>query len=283
MVKNSKCFVFLYLSLIILLPSSLITTVNAETNKRNFPYQLSRKDIFAVSLSYAFNIAANKYIDQRAYTLTIDDISGLNRNSVNGLDRAATYNWNPKLSEFSDFFYKSMPYIAPSIAIPAVLRKEWYEAFTILTMYSEVYFLTQGLTQFVKGAAIRVRPYAYNTSMSIEDRYEIQASSNSNGTKSFFSGHTSTVFSSAFFLSKVYQDIYGKGIKSRLIWGTTLTAATLTAYSRVKSGNHYLTDVLVGATVGSAIGYFIPQMHKIKDRKFSVALGPNAVQLSYSF
>ena len=35
-----------------------------------------------------------------------------------------------------------------------------------------------------------------------------------------------------------------------------------TAACRVASGDHFLTDVIVGAVTGTACGFFVPWMHK---------------------
>jgi|GEM_PF-6847977 membrane-associated phospholipid phosphatase len=46
-----------------------------------------------------------------------------------------------------------------------------------------------------------------------------------------------------------------------------MTAAT--AYMRNYAGMHFLTDVIVGATVGTLSGILVPQFHKIKPGKSS--------------
>ncbi len=45
-----------------------------------------------------------------------------------------------------------------------------------------------------------------------------------------------------------------------------MPVASLTAYFRVAADKHYLTDVLAGAGVGSAIGFGLPYLaHRRKD------------------
>ncbi len=270
--RYSTIFIFLVV---------IILSVLGEKN--DFPYELSRKDIVITPLAMVFNYGSDKYADNKVYTLTKEEIASLDRGSVNLIDQAATYNWNSDIGKLSDVFYKAMPIIAPAISIPSILNKEWGNAATIITMYAQVYTINQGLTNISKGAAGRIRPYAYNTALSVDERYDYQNPGQSNVSRSFFSGHTSRVFSSAVFLSKVYQDIYGKSLKSRLVWATSLTAATVTAYARVKAGKHFTSDVLIGAAVGSAIGYLIPHMHLTKSKNVDLAVGGNAVQVSFRF
>jgi len=64
---------------------------------------------------------------------------------------------------------------------------------------------------------------------------------------SFPSGHTSTAFALASFISSVYRDKIWVGILSYAV-------ATGVAWSRVYDNNHWPTDVLIGAALGFAIG-----------------------------
>ena len=50
------------------------------------------------------------------------------------------------------------------------------------------------------------------------------------------------------------------------VWGSSLLAASTVGYLRVASGAHFPTDVLVGAAIGSAIGYFIPYIYRDKEQ-----------------
>ena len=43
-----------------------------------------------------------------------------------------------------------------------------------------------------------------------------------------------------------------------LVWGVGLALASTVGYLRIAADRHYLTDVLAGATIGSAVGFAIP-------------------------
>ena len=43
-----------------------------------------------------------------------------------------------------------------------------------------------------------------------------------------------------------------------LVWATSLPVALVTGYLRIAADRHYFTDVLVGAVLGSAIGFVVP-------------------------
>ena len=39
----------------------------------------------------------------------------------------------------------------------------------------------------------------------------------------------------------------------------------LTGYLRRDSGHHFRTDVITGYCVGALIGYFVPELHRVRD------------------
>ena len=102
------------------------------------------------------------------------------------------------------------------------------------------------VTNFVKILAARERPYSY---------YSTMESRGADDFASFFSGHTSVAFSqaitNALMLSQSYPD------REVLIWASLVGSAGLTAYFRVAGDQHYFTDVIAGAVVGSAIAWLI--------------------------
>ena len=82
---------------------------------------------------------------------------------------------------------------------------------------------------------------------------------------SFFSGHVTFVFavvvsgSTLFFM----QDMPG----APWVLGFGLAAASFTAYLRIAADKHYLSDVLVGAGVGSLVGWAVPYFFHRPGRK----------------
>lgn len=73
---------------------------------------------------------------------------------------------------------------------------------------------------------------------------------------SFFSGHSSIAFSMAVASGTVAE--MRRYRLAPLVWGVGLPLAALTGYSRIASDAHYLSDVLIGAGVGSAVGFAMP-------------------------
>lgn len=83
-----------------------------------------------------------------------------------------------------------------------------------------------------------------------------------NGNLSFFSGHSTQAFvlaTSAGTIASLHHERLAP-----LVWVLGLTAATTTAMLRVAANEHFVTDVLTGAVVGSAIGAIVPVLHRYR-------------------
>ena len=82
----------------------------------------------------------------------------------------------------------------------------------------------------------------------------------------------------------VFTDVHGSSNWSHVVWGSTLTLATLTGIARVKAGVHYPTDVIAGAIAGSAIGYLVPRLHrKGGEGRLGVVVSPTRMGLRLRF
>lgn len=245
-----------------------------------FPYSLSKKDWIIGSVSILTEVSSVTLGKQNDHNLTLPEIEKLNRQNINKFDRTATYHWSIAAQQFSDVPSHIMPWLPLALVIPPIKNKKLNQAFTLGAMYLEVSLLTTGITGTTKSLVGRVRPYLYNSSFTPQERFDLQKDGPT-ATTSFFSGHSSNTFAFAIFLSKTFTDIYGKTVWSKLVWGTTLTFATATAYARVKGGVHFPSDVIVGSLVGGAIGYFIPVLHKVKPEKLSLQVLPGSFYVTY--
>ena len=50
------------------------------------------------------------------------------------------------------------------------------------------------------------------------------------------------------------------------LWLTGLTIATLSGYMRIAADRHYVTDVIAGAALGSAVGVLVPLLLQGRER-----------------
>jgi membrane-associated phospholipid phosphatase len=68
----------------------------------------------------------------------------------------------------------------------------------------------------------------------------------------------------------MYEDYFPESPYRTTVWCATIGLASSSAILRVTSGAHFPTDVIVGAIVGSGIGYFIPYIHRTRNDNLSV-------------
>jgi len=122
-----------------------------------------------------------------------------------------------------------------------------------MLMYFESALVTQGIIELTKNSFKRPRPFAY--------RAEDDAHLSRNAGRSFISGHTAAAFQGAVFAAGVFQKRHPDSPLVMPVWALAIASASATAVFRVTSGNHFPTDVLAGAAVGSLIGWLIPKLH----------------------
>jgi len=102
----------------------------------------------------------------------------------------------------------------------------------------ESLIFTQAVTGLMKEAAGRTRP--------------------NGGSHSFPSGHASNAFSVATALEVLHGPAYG--IPAYAI-------ASFIAFARIDSNSHYLSDTVMGAAVGSAIGLGVALAHRHREQR----------------
>ncbi len=127
---------------------------------------------------------------------------------------------------------------------------------TGLILLLESHLFSQGMTLLCKGVFHRPRPYVYNPSVPAAERMKKDAF------RSFFSGHAASSFTNAMLAGCMYDAVHPRSQRRNWIWAGGFALATATGVFRVLSGNHFPTDVAVGAVVGCLSGYLIPAFHR---------------------
>ncbi len=260
--------------------ASLVAANGLLAEDRPFPFELKKKDYWLLPAGVGL-FALGASLHSGHGDITVEEILALDRNDVNPFDRPATRYWSIEWGDRSDLTRDIVVYSALLVTtVPPLLRAEWSEALTVGVMFVEAYAIMGGVTYLTKVAVARKRPYLYNTDLTPEERQGAESDPES----SFFSGHASAAFTAAAFVSKVFTEVYGPSVWSTLVWGSSLSLATLTAFARVRAGVHFPTDVIVGAAVGFAIGYLIPVFHKKEwSDRLKIAAGPGGLSLSFAF
>ncbi len=255
-----------------------------------FPAHISAADLAAFRLKPlkdtviilgAFSMQQGS--DRIISRVVVPDPASLDRINIPAFDRFACKYYSPKMSRISDYTKNAVSgmMLLSSLYLMTDIRKENIQAFlTDMFMYSETELLITGLTQCSKGLFKRSRPYAYNTDVSLDVRKEKNAS------LSFWSGHASFAFASAVVTGYIFQKRHPGSRFVKPVWICGISCAAATGILRVRSGVHFPTDVLAGATVGAFTGWFITRVHSEKTQQLSLFTevnGTHGIGISYSF
>ncbi len=128
-------------------------------------------------------------------------------------------------------------------------------------LITQAVMLAADATQLIKFATGRARPYLHPPIPP-----EAPTLSPADNNTSFPSGHTTIAFSVVTASAEIAA-LRGYD-QAAWIWRAGMPLATLTAYLRVAADRHYLTDVLMGAGVGSAVGFAVPYLgHRRRDSR----------------
>ncbi len=193
-----------------------------------------------------------------------DPIYPLDPSSVNAFDRLTMQPYNKALDVAGDITS------IVSLATPAVfLALPSSEYLNVGVMYAETLALTFGTSVLLKSLVNRERPYMYF------DGYPEKEVKSGDSNKSFPSRHTAMAFASATFTSYVFSKYYPDSEWKAPVIALSYGLAATTAALRMLSGNHFATDVLTGALVGTVIGFGIPALHTLlADEKVEASASP---------
>ncbi len=174
-----------------------------------------------------------------------------------------------------------------SILMPAILfatpKDEWI---TIGTMYAETMLMAYGLKELGKVCVNRARPYMYFSGFpqdSVDD---------GDWSNAFPSGHSTLAFAGASFTSYVFTEYFPDSVMKIPVIATSCTLALGTAAFRIASGNHFITDVIAGAMIGTVCGLLVPWLHTVGsdsgdgyegELKIAVQAAPTGILVSFRF
>jgi undecaprenyl-diphosphatase len=177
---------------------------------------------------------------------------------------AVTQTTDPNAGLYSDIGLWSAIGFAAVDSFVSGVRDGWDAGLVDAVMYAESLSITLFITDVTKIAVRRPRPIDYIPG----------AAPATNNVLSFFSGHassTATVAATATYLAFIRSPP-----KSPRPWITLGAGALLTAfvsYERVRSGQHFPTDVFAGSIAGAAIGVLVPHIHRHEKESLDLWIG----------
>jgi membrane-associated phospholipid phosphatase len=148
-----------------------------------------------------------------------------------------------------------------TVMMPVALQTSrgfWPGTATRLLIYGETLSLTLAINTLVKSLVGRPRPYMYG------EATHLKAYAKGRGRDthlSFFSGHSAVTFAAAVSGSYLFAQTSEDAGARAVVWGAELLVAGMAAGFRVRAGQHFPSDVLVGAMVGAWLGATIPYLH----------------------
>lgn len=260
---SNACILVYFCSMrttIILLISLLLPCFQAHASE--FPYSFSSEAGWStVGMATA---GASMYVFAAPRMYTLEELEQLHRDSLFdplGLDVSATRNFSLGAGALSDLTLSAQlltPLAYNSFLLPNRLDVSGKQVAQLQGIYLQTISVGFLVNSAVKSLIGRPRPYLYNDSLSLEQKMAM----GSDAFRSFYSGHTSTAFSSAAY----FVSVYGKMHPDDNILPVAIPAfavASLTGYLRYEAGAHFFTDILVGALIGTATGYIVPRLHEL--------------------
>lgn len=179
------------------------------------------------------------------------DLSALSTANIPPFDRWYTTHRSEPLSLASDATLIGTV-LLPAVLIPSLNRNELVASGVV---YAEALAVSYGLKSIVKGLVVRYRPYAYapNPSPAVLKDPELESS--------FPSGHVTVAFAAAVAGGYIFSLYDARPAARAGMWAGELALASATAVLRVWSGNHFVSDVVAAAGIGSLVGALLPFVH----------------------
>ena len=252
----------------------LCSASGQQNGSHPFPYALGWKKDGPLAGGVLFMAALAYGVPRSKPVYTAQDFSGLNSSSVNGLDRGATRYYSPGDDRLRTYILAGTG-ITGAALLPAILYKSggsrfWNHCIIVGTMYAEGLAFNLGANEWCKKFVDRARPYAYNKGLTYAQKSSQDYSS------SFYSTTTALQWYTAGFIAAVVNDLCPGSSWKYVVWGGAAAFSIAEGYLSVRSGQHFPTDVVMGALIGGVTGVLIPALHRkkgAKDRSFSVFPG----------
>lgn len=183
---------------------------------------------------------------------------------INGFDRGAVGNHNGFADVTSDVTAVLAMAAPPLLNFLDIGGGEAFQADAVV--FAQTLLVNGALVQIAKYAIQRPLPRTYAGDPSLIN--------SPGGYRSFYSGHTSTVFASLTATAMTLRLRYGERWWPWVVDGVVGSSV---AVERVAAGRHFPTDVIAGALAGTLVGILVPALHA---KASPIAIAPSANGLS---
>ena len=153
---------------------------------------------------------------------------------------------------------------------------------TFTVMLLQAVGIGNGINLAIRSLEVWPRPYMYasSTRSGTEAGKEKAENAKAEAYGSFFSGHATAAFTVATFTDQWFKTVYPNSPYKGIVCATAYSLAGLESVLRIAAGKHYVSDVVVGALVGTGVSLGILEMHKDRNQKFSLWVGPNVAGIT---
>ncbi len=175
---------------------------------------------------------------------------------INRLDRGAAGLYDPSWSLVGDIA------TAATMAAPVVvfiIDEGLKDGLNDDLVIAEAALVSSALQVSMSFGVARPRPRVY------ADDAPLGSRTNANAARSFFSGHVANTVATSVAAMRTFQRL-DKPAAGWIMLGVGLAGSSVVAVSRIASGAHFPSDVLVGAAVGAGFGLALPAVHRSRAR-----------------
>ena len=225
----------------------------AQAQKAPSPYKTDLLVDGGITAGLGALSATGLYLVKQKSGLSNDELAALDRNDVPKIDRFTAGNYSERAQTISDVLCYPTLLVAPGLlALNSNVRGRYGQ---VLGLYFQTMLATDAAFTMTVGTVYRYRPYLYGSEGGNSRSGKI-------ATNSFFAGHTAHTATATFFAAKVFHDFNPDSPAQPFIWGAAAIIPAAVGYYRMEAGKHFLTDNIVGYTVGATMGILVPQLHK---------------------
>jgi membrane-associated phospholipid phosphatase len=173
------------------------------------------------------------------------------RHQINRFDRIAAGNYDRSWTTVGDIA------TASTMALPFIVLvadEGFRDGLNDDLVVAEAALVTSAAQVSLSFAVERPRPRVYSERAPLDQRDD------ANAARSFFSGHVANTMATSVAALRTLQRLR-QPVLAWTTFGVGFAGTSLVGVSRVLSGSHFPSDVLIGAAFGAGVGLALPALH----------------------